>query len=495
MTGLFQRLQSIVYRPKAVIPPDSTEAWRFWMASETLPSIVAALELNVFEWLDRSPATESVIRQELGLTPRASKVLLWQLESLGLLCLDLQTGVFSLSDVARSCLLKRSVDRSWRTRVTQMIAKPITPEIYSSAVSRDASQDLRFHRAKGKNAKDQLLRELSRDRFALPVVITAVDLGLTGLLAERRVDLKTAAETLAIPFRYVAEMVEFLHLYGMVHQRQGKWALSEVGKTYLLVDDSHPYHWGGLFNLMTQNPSTPKSLLEAIEKEKKNPIQENDDAMMEHVMSPALAQIFAKHMHSQGAAAAVAIGQHPAFAGSRRILDVAGGGGTYALELAKQNSRLKMGVLELFPMVDITKQWIRFHGVVSQVRAIRGDMFSSSDWPKEEFDTVFFSHVLHDWDAEKIKRLLKNAFAALPPGGRVILHEVLIGHAGRRREIATAFSVTLYKWTEGRQYKAFELMDLLRSTGFKVTAEDISPAHGPSSLIVARKPTYKINIG
>jgi len=487
-----KKLQSLWRRPEVVVPPNSTNAWRFWMASESLPTLVAGLELDVFQLLKSSPLTESEIRPKLGLSPRACKVLLWHLESLELLKGDSQTNQFSLSAVARDHLLKSSKNKSWRNRIRQMIENPITPDGYVNDAGRDRVMKHRFHETL--NQKDMPLRNISRDRLVLPAVIASFQLDLVTLLGERRVDLKTAAETTELSPRYISEMVGFLALFGMANQHQDKWGLSEAGKTYLLTGDSHPYNWEGLFNLMSESPASPRSLIEAIEKEKASAVQENADAMMEHVMSPALAQVFAKHMNSQGAAAAVAIAQHPAFAASSKILDVAGGGGTYSIELSKQNPRFRISVLELSPMINITKQWIKLHRVGARVNAVEGNMFLAADWPKEKFDTVFFSHVVHDWNTDKIKMLFRNAFSALSPGGRLILHEVLIGRGEIRRAIGTAFSVTLYKWTEGRQYKAVEVMDMLRSVGFKVSAEDISSAHGPSSLIVATKPTFSINL-
>lgn len=487
MVGMFLKaIESLFRRSTKEIPVDSLDAWRLWMASESFPTLVAAVDLKVFDLLGKSPLTESEIRRRLSLSPRASKVLLWHLASLELLNHDSVTDKYALSSVARAQLLKGS---TWRRRIAQMTATPVTPESYLRDISRNAVPKLRFS-----PSRDLPLQRIARARFALPAVIASVDLDLVQLLAERRVDLKTAPRTLSVPQRYLEEMLSYLQEYGMAGERNGKFGLTEKGKTYLLTDDTHPYHWGGLFCLMSSNPATPRSLIEAIRKEQTTAVTESSDAMMEHVMSASLAQVFAKHMHSQGAAAAVAVAQHPVFRSSSRVLDVAGGGGTYAFEIALHNPKLRVSVLELHPMVGITKQWIRFRGLGWRVSAITGNMFLASDWPKETFDTVFFSHVLHDWGPTKIKILLRNAFAALPSGGKIVLHEVLVGHAGAKRTLATAFSTTLYKWTEGRQYKAAELMHLLRAVGFQVTPQDIYPVHGPSSLIVARKPTIRITL-
>lgn len=485
LLNLFQKL---IPRAKTELPPDSINAWRFWMASESLPTLVAAKELGVFELLKGSALTESDLRLMLGISKRATKTLLWHLESLQLLHCDFANRKYSLAEISRKFLLKSSLTSTWKSKISQMIASPVTPESYERDVIKNAP-------IKGRAEAENLtpLDRIAQDRFALPAVIASVNLELTKLLGERSVSVESAADTVELPKRYVAEMLAVLQRFGMAFPRNGKWSLTDAGRTYLQVDENNPYHWGGLFDLMSESPSTPRSLLEAILKEKTAPPQENEDAMMEHVMSPTLALIFAKHMNSQGAAAAVAVGQHPVFKRSNKVLDVAGGGGTYAFEIAKQNPGTHVSVMELDPMVSITKEWIRLQGLKWKVSAVEGNMFLAGDWPKG-FDTIFFSHVMHDWDLPKIKMLLRNAFSALPAGGKLVLHEVLVGRDGQKKEIATAFSVTLYKWTEGRQYKAAELLDLLRSVGFSVTMNDVSSAHGPSSLIVARKPIFNVTL-
>lgn len=486
----FLHALSTILRPsrEAETPPDSTEIWRVWMASESVPTLVAAMDLGVFAALRAGALSESTLRVRLRASDRATKVLLWHLGSLGLLQTCSAGKTFSLAPVSRRYLTPDAADRRWKKRIASWAAHVVTPESYLREATDDEPRRFRFHESV-EAAKDDLpLRAVSRDRLALPAVAAAVRLGIAKLLGDRPVPIESVTSTLGISSAYAMEILSYLSAAGLAHRRGGRWSLGATGRAYLLADDQHPHHWGGIFELMTRNPALPKSLTEAIRGEKTGEIADGDDAMMAHVMSPALARVFAKHMHSQGATAAVAIARHPIFRRSQRVLDVAGGGGTYALEIAKHNPHLSLCVMELDPIVRVTREWTRVRRAGSRVTTWTGNMFLASDWPRERFDTIFFSHVMHDWGLPKIGRLLKIAFDALPPGGRVVLHEILVGRGGRRREIATAFSVTLFKWTEGRQYRAGELMEALRRAGFSVSSEDIQPAHGPSSLVIATKP-------
>ena len=54
-----------------------------------------------------------------------------------------------------------------------------------------------------------------------------------------------------------------------------------------------------------------------------------------------------------------------------------------------------------------------------------------------------FSHVLHDWGEDEVRRLLAASYAALPPGGLLVDHDVYL-NAGKTGPLAAAeYSVLL----------------------------------------------------
>ena len=49
------------------------------------------------------------------------------------------------------------------------------------------------------------------------------------------------------------------------------------------------------------------------------------------------------------------------------------------------------------------------------------------------YDALFFSNVWHDWNVRTCQWLAARAFAALPSGGRIMLHEMLLDEDGAGR--------------------------------------------------------------
>src|SRR5439155_1615379 len=63
-------------------------------------------------------------------------------------------------------------------------------------------------------------------------------------------------------------------------------------------------------------------------------------------------------------------------------------------------------------------------GLSDRVDVVTADMFADP-WPAGH-DSHLFSNVLHDWDEPDCRRLLALSAAALPPGGRVFVHDMLL---------------------------------------------------------------------
>jgi hypothetical protein len=79
-------------------------------------------------------------------------------------------------------------------------------------------------------------------------------------------------------------------------------------------------------------------------------------------------------------------------------------------------------------------------------------------------DAVVFSRVLHDWDDERARLLLRRAHAALPAGGRVFVIEMLLPEEGCFGGLC---DLHLLAVTSGRERTDTEYVELLRATGFE----------------------------
>jgi hypothetical protein len=82
------------------------------------------------------------------------------------------------------------------------------------------------------------------------------------------------------------------------------------------------------------------------------------------------------------------------------------------------------------------------------------------------YDVHLISNVLHDWDFPKVRQILANSFASLPPGGLLVIHDAHLNADKTGPLPVAAYSVILMHSTEGRCYSVREMESLLKDAGF-----------------------------
>jgi acetylserotonin N-methyltransferase len=166
-----------------------------------------------------------------------------------------------------------------------------------------------------------------------------------------------------------------------------------------------------------------------------------------------------------------------------RLLDVGGGSGCFAIALALQHPELRCSIMELPAMCEVAMEYVREGGVADRVDTVAVDMFRE-EWPRG-YDAMFFSNVFHDWNFETCEWLAQRSFEAMPSGGRIYLHEMLLDDDGAGPITAASFSM-LMLGTQGQQFTFAELKGLLEAAGF--TDVVAKSTYGYYSLVVGRKP-------
>ena len=107
------------------------------------------------------------------------------------------------------------------------------------------------------------------------------------------------------------------------------------------------------------------------------------------------------------------------------------------------------------------------------------------EWPADH-DAILLSNVLHDWTFQTARFLVKRAFDALPTGGRLHVHELLIDDDEAGPATAAAFSLMMLLTTQGQQFTFLELAGLLERAGFAEVR--VRATHGYYSVVSGRKP-------
>jgi SAM-dependent methyltransferase len=151
---------------------------------------------------------------------------------------------------------------------------------------------------------------------------------------------------------------------------------------------------------------------------------------------------------------------------AKLLVDVGGGTGIYSIALLQNNPGLKAIVWDRPEVLKVTAQFASAHGVSERLECRPGDMFA--DPIPDVADAILLSNVLHDWDVPECMKLVARCAAALPSGGRVLIHDVLLNDAQDGPLTVALYSAALYSLTEGRGYSGADFASWLAAAGLTV---------------------------
>lgn len=169
-------------------------------------------------------------------------------------------------------------------------------------------------------------------------------------------------------------------------------------------------------------------------------------------------------MAASQAMIATRVVEDPAFAGARRLLDIGGGDGTFAIAAARRWPQLSVTVADLPAVAALATENIARAGLGDRIHATGID-FLSEPLPSG-FDCATLVRVLHDHDDRPAADLLRSARRALEPGGALLVVEPMAGKSAAGRLVDAYFSIYLLAMGQGRPRSARELRGLLRAAGF-----------------------------
>lgn len=330
---------------------------------------------------------------------------------------------------------------------------------------------------------DKAIWDLWLSMHHLPAATVADELGIFDAICGAPLSLDAIAGKLSLNRRALSATLAMLCALNLASRREGLYHPTGVTRVYLKSDSE--YYWGPLFSSYKDSSPVHAQLVEFLKHgdvgRKDRPV----DGWAAGKIAPEAAQFIAKFMHAHSLSAAVGAARAGVFDGVKRLLDVGGGSGVFAISAAQRNPGLKATVMDLDTMCAASNDlFVSRSGVKDRVDTIAVDMFREA-WP-EGYDALFFSNIFHDWNEETNADLAKKAFGALPSGGRVLLHEMLMNDNEDGPLTPASFSMLMLRGTQGKQYTFRELTDILEGAGFAdVVATQTSPYY---SIVSARKP-------
>jgi (2Fe-2S) ferredoxin/SAM-dependent methyltransferase len=194
---------------------------------------------------------------------------------------------------------------------------------------------------------------------------------------------------------------------------------------------------------------------------------------------------FIAAMHHNATARAPRVVNAVGLDGVHRMLDVGGGSGAYAIAFARASLDLSIEVFDLPTVLPITRSHIEEAGLSDRVTTRPGDL--CNDDLGSGFDLVLLSAICHMLGPAANEDLLARCFAALSPGGRIVIQDFILDADRTSPRMAALFALNMLVGTrEGSTYTDDEYRSWLGRVGFADIQRVTLP--GPTSLMIGRRP-------
>lgn len=152
-------------------------------------------------------------------------------------------------------------------------------------------------------------------------------------------------------------------------------------------------------------------------------------------------------------------------AGRKRLLDLGGGPGTYAIHFCLANPELSAVILDRPSTEPFARQTVARFGLSERIEFIGGD-FNVDSLSGGPYDVAWLSHILHSNSMEQCQECINKTAAALLPGGLLLIHDFILDDTKDEPEFAALFSLNMLVGTDGgRSYSRAEIFAMLKQAG------------------------------
>lgn len=319
--------------------------------------------------------------------------------------------------------------------------------------------------------------------FGLPVVMISHRLDLFERIHAKPPTFAELCEEMKLSRRTAQILVSTAMALGFLHLHDdGRYRLTALSEDYLLK--ASPTYFGHYWDLLIDNRDVFSfdALQSAITDDAPKAYGVSD-IYRSHREEAERARTFTRAMHAISVPPGNAWSSKLDLSGHRHMLDIGGGSGAHALMAVSNVPTLKATIFDLPTVCPVAEEFIARYGLGERVKTHPGDMWTD---PFPPADLHFYSHVYHGWRPEKCRFLSAKSFDALPPGGRIVVHEAIYDDADKTGPFTTAaFSMLMLGWGEGEQYSGEEIRSFLEEAGF--VDIEIVPTFSYFSVVTGRK--------
>ncbi|MFW2366556.1 MAG: methyltransferase [Desulforhopalus sp.] len=151
--------------------------------------------------------------------------------------------------------------------------------------------------------------------------------------------------------------------------------------------------------------------------------------------------------------------------GRRRLLDLGGGPGTYAIHFCLANPELNAVILDRPTTESFARQTVAQFNLSNRIEFVSGD-FTVDPLLGGPYDVAWLSHILHSNSYSECQHCIDKTIEVMEPGGMILIHDFILNDEKDGPDFAALFSLNMLVGTDnGRSYSRAEIIDMLTRAG------------------------------
>lgn len=157
--------------------------------------------------------------------------------------------------------------------------------------------------------------------------------------------------------------------------------------------------------------------------------------------------------------------KHLDLSGRRRLLDLGGGPGTYAIHFCRANPELTATIFDRPTTRPFAEKTVASFGLQERISFEAGD-FTCDPITGGPFDAAWLSHILHSNGIDQCYEIVNKTVGRMEKGGIVFIHDFILNDNKDAPEFGALFSLNmLINNPHGRAYSEKEIRSMLRAAG------------------------------
>jgi len=319
--------------------------------------------------------------------------------------------------------------------------------------------------------------------WASKTLLSAVEMEVFTELARGPESLESLTGRLGLHPRSSRDFLDALVALGFLERQDG--AYSNTPSTNLFLDKHKPSYVGGILEMANRRLyghwNNLTAALRTGKPQSESPGEEDFFGAL--YADPSRLKTFLRAMTGISRGANITIASQFPWAKYKSAADCGTAQGDLIVQVALKNPHLAGIGFDLPEVAPIFEEHVEANGLSSRVRFISGNFFAD---PLPHVDVIMMGHILHDWNLEEKKLLIRKAYEALPEGGAFIAYDALIDDDRSKNAFGLLMSLNmLIESPGGFDYTGADCVAWMKEAGFRETR--VEHLVGPDSMTIGIK--------